>query len=147
MYSKREQCKRRKRRYFRAFWKKLTCSTKRTTAFVFFKNHRNSRYFLSRSYYSRLLYQTGIIRTVPKRRYFRAFLQKLACGTKSTTAFVFPKNHRNSRRFGLRSIAPAFLGENKARERVNTVCISREHNEVLVKNARQDHSSYCSRLA
>lgn len=41
---------------------------------------------------------------------------------------------------------PAFLGENKARERVNTVCISRERNEVLVKNAEQDHGLYYSRL-
>ena len=70
----------------------------------------------------------------------------LACGTKSTTAFAFSKNHLKSRWFGLRSIAPAFLGENKARERVNTVCISRERNEVLVKNAEQDHGLYYSRL-
>ncbi len=42
---------------------------------------------------------------------------------------------------------PAFLDENKARERVNTFCISRERNEVLVKNAEQDHGSHYSQLA
>ena len=77
---------------------------------------------------------------------FPCFSAHTHFSTKSTTAFVFSENHRNSRWFGLRSIAPAFLGENKARERVNTVCISRERNEVLVKNAEQDHGLYYSRL-
>ena len=44
--------------------------------------------------------QTRIIRTLPKRRYFRAFCQILVWSTFSTSALAFTKNHQKYRRFG-----------------------------------------------
>ena len=46
------------------------------------------------------LCQTRIIRTLPKRRYFRAFGQILVWSTFSTSALAFTKNHRKYRCFG-----------------------------------------------
>ena len=44
--------------------------------------------------------QPRIKRTLPKRRYFRAFCQILVWSTSSTSALAFTKNHQKYRRFG-----------------------------------------------